>query len=99
MENKPAENVTFSTPDKKFSDPVVLWFPFRYASNIEVKFFQLAGIRLLSLLRSIGAGYVGPRKSARLPVIHNGRRRRACGRRRSILEKLVFLTFWTLEIE
>lgn len=44
------------------------WDPFTYCSKIEVTFSQPARARLSMLLKSLDAGYVGPRKSVLAPI-------------------------------
>ena len=78
MENRPTEKVVFFTDDRDSggdSDSGQIPF-FKQLSKFVVRFFHAEDTRLSGLDKSAGAGFAGPRKSARHPAMYTERRDR-----------------------
>lgn len=60
----PREKVTFLSPSTPLNDEFAI-LSLRDLSMVEVASFQAAETALLSLLKSTGGTYLGPRKSAK----------------------------------
>ena len=69
------EMISLTTPDS--GADVASWFPFKYCSRVEVRLSQPARTRLSLLLKSLGAGYVDPRKSVLAPITKTRSRTKA----------------------